>query len=174
MTPADTTEQDQADQDSPGPAPRTRARRLLPLLLAAGCVLGGGILGTVALPAVVARLETPEALRKPEPDLKAAAKAVTMEPITVIANLADESGRRYLRAGVVLEARDEQAKTRLEARAIEVKDLLNSLLSEKSLKDVEGKDKRDQLRREVRLSINERLRLPDAVVQVYFSDFVIE
>jgi len=149
-------------------------RRLIPLLVALGCVLAGSVLGAVALPAVIARMEPErEAARpKPPPDLRE--RGVPLEPIEVMVNLSDEHGRRVLKAAIVLEARNAASKAELETRSVEVKHQLISLLSEKRLQDVEGKGEKEMLLRTIRLSLNERLGLPDAVIRVFFTQFIIQ
>jgi flagellar FliL protein len=138
------------------------------------CVLGGSVLGALAVPKLVAKFEKPEAPPAPPPEPKEEKGGVTLKPIVVVVNLADERGRRYVKAGVVLEAKDEKAKEEIERRSFEVRDLLNSILSEKRIQDVDSKEKKDQLRREIQLAINESLKLPDGVHRVYFDQFIIE
>ena len=151
-------------------------RRVLPMLIVAGCVAGGGVLGAVALPAVLAKFESPAGPpdAAPAPAAKPKDAGVSLDPINLIVNLAGERGRRYLKVNTVLKAKDAKAKAEVEKRRVEVRDLLNSLMSEKRLEDIDGARKRDSLRREIRLSINERLGLPDAVLHVYFDQFIIE
>lgn len=149
-------------------------RRLLPLLIVLVCVIVGSVLGAVALPRLLARVESaPEpASAKPTPGPEDA--GVALEPIDLIVNLAGERGRRYLKVNTVLKARDEKAKKQLVERTVEVRDLLNSLMSDLRLEELDGAGKRDKLRRRIKLSINEGLGLPDAVLHVYFDQFIIE
>jgi len=160
--------------DRPTPAPSPGPRRFLPFALTMACVLGGSVLGALAVPKLVAKFEKPEAPPAPPPEPKEEKGGVTLKPIVVVVNLADERGRRYVKAGVVLEAKDEKAKEEIERRSFEVRDLLNSILSEKRIQDVDSKEKKDQLRREIQLAINESLKLPDGVHRVYFDQFIIE
>lgn len=165
---------DSADS-APAPAKPARPSRFLPVLLMMACVLGGSVLGALAVPKVVARFEKPEAPPPPPPEPKDEKNAaVTLKPVVIVVNLADERGRRYVKAGVVLQAKDEKAKEEIESRSFEVRDLLNSILSEKRIQDVDSKEKKDQLRREIQLAINESLKLPDGVHRVYFDQFIIE
>jgi len=151
-------------------------RRLLPLLIVLVCVTVGSVLGAVALPSVLARFESTPTPEPAKPTTQAAPEdsGVALEPINLIVNLAGERGRRYLKVNAVLKAKDAAAKAQLEKRSVEVRDLLNSLMSEKRLEDIDGARQRDKLRRELKLSINERLGLPDAVLHVYFDQFIIE
>ncbi|MFP4055839.1 MAG: flagellar basal body-associated protein FliL [Candidatus Brocadiia bacterium] len=162
------------DQETPPEASGTgRFARLAPLLVLLGCALLGTVLGAVALPSVLARFESPArpGERAPRPEQP---KGTSLEPLEVMVNLADERGRRMLKATIVFRAKDEEAKKEFAAHLTEIRHLLISLLSEKRLEDVEGKEHKDQLLRELRLSVNECLGLPDAVLHAYFTEFMIQ
>jgi len=166
---------DSAAQTPPSPARRSRR----PLLIAHACVAAGSGIGAVALPGVVSRLEPAaapaEAAAKPTPAQETPPKGVPLEkPVSVMVNVADENARRVLKADIVLEAQNDKARAAIEERLAEVKNLLISVLSEKRLHDLEGKEAKDGLRREIKLFINERLGIPDAIVAVYFDQFIIQ
>jgi flagellar basal body-associated protein FliL len=155
-------------------APPSRSARLGPLLVALGCVLTGSVLGAVALPTALSKLgggaPAPRApVRQPE-----ARAGVPTEPLGVMVNLADERGRRVLKADIVFEVKGKEAKAEIEKRKIEIQHLLISLLSEKRLEDVEGKKEKERLLREIRLTINEHLGVPDAILHVYFAQFLVQ
>jgi flagellar basal body-associated protein FliL len=166
----------QPTQASSEPAPRKGFRRFLPIAIPLACVLAGSVLGAVLLPGVVSKFEKPEAPPEPSPVAakQPANSGIPLAPIVITVNLAEERGRRYIKVGIVLEAKDSKAKTELENRGIETRDLLNSIMAEKRIQDIDTKEKKDLLRREIQLSINERLGLPDAVTRVYFDQFIIE
>ena len=157
-----------------GAAPRVPLR---PLLVAVGCVLAGSLLGAVTVPTVVGAFEQPEAgaQKVEEPAAPEEPKGVSLEePISVMVNVADENARRVLKADIVVKAKDSAARRIVEDRAIEIKNALISLLSGKRLADLEGREAKDALRREIKLFINERLAVPDAVVQIYFDEFIVQ
>lgn len=149
-------------------------RRLLPMFVVLGCALTGSVLGAVALPAMIARFETSEAPPEVKPSPKPVPRGLPLDELDLMVNLADEHGRRVLKAKLVFEAKDSAAKAALETHLVEVKHLLISLLSEKQLGEVEGKQEKETLLRTIRLAVNERLALPDAVLNVYFAEFLIQ
>jgi len=166
-----------ADSPDSGSAPAkpTGSRRFLPFAVTLACVLGGSVLGALTVPKFVAKFEKPEAAPAPPPEPKKEENgAFTLKPVVVVVNLADERGRRYVKAGVVLQAKDEKAMEEIERRSFEVRDVLNSILSEKRIQDIDSKEKKDQLRREIQVAINDSLKLPDGVHRVYFDTFIIE
>jgi len=150
-------------------------RRLMPLLIALGCVVAGSVLGAVALPTVIARFEEADKPQEPELKPRPAPRGVPLdEPIDLMVNLKDAQGRRVLKAEMVFEAKDEEAKKELTERMTEIRHLLISLLSDKQLEEVEGTKQKDMLLRTIRLTVNERIGIPDAVLHVYFTQFIIQ
>lgn len=150
-------------------------RRLMPLLIALGCVVAGSVLGAVALPTIIARFEEADEPQEPKPKPRAATRGIPLdEPITLMVNLKDAQGRRVLKADMVFEAKDEEAKKALTERMTEIRHQLISLLSDKQLDEVEGTKQKDMLLRTIRLTVNERIGIPDAVLHVYFTQFIIQ
>lgn len=92
----------------------------------------------------------------------------------VIVNLSGSGGRRYLKVLINLEAKDTKAKHKIEAKLVPIKDRLISILSSKTLEDVEGFEGQDILRREIKDAADIMLKMEDSVVQVYFTEFVIQ
>lgn len=93
---------------------------------------------------------------------------------TVIVNLCGSGGRRYLKAKINLEARDEDVKKKIEARSVQIKDRLISILSSKTLEDAEGLEGQESLRREIKDAVDVVLKVEDGILQVYFTEFVIQ
>jgi len=150
-------------------------RRLMPLLIALGCVVAGSVLGAVALPAVIARFEEADKPQELEPKPDPAMRGIPLdEPISLMVNLKDAQSRRVLKADMVFEAKDEEAKKALTERTTEIRHQLISLLSDKQLEEVEGTEQKDMLLRTIRLTLNERLGMPDAILHVYFTQFIIQ
>jgi len=150
-------------------------RRLVPLLVVLGCVVAGSVLGAVVLPAVIARFEDADRAAAAPPKPEPGRRGIPLdEPIKLTVNLKDAQGRRVLQATMVFEARDEAAKKALTERKTEIQHHLISMLSDKRLEDVEGKQQKDLLLRTIRLTVNERVGIPDAVLHVYFIEFIIQ
>ncbi|MCK6467218.1 MAG: flagellar basal body-associated FliL family protein [Candidatus Brocadia sinica] len=112
---------------------------------------------------------------KGKEDKKEVAEESMIVPLdTVIVNLCGSGGRRYLKAKINLEARDEDVKKKIEARSVQIKDRLISILSSKTLEDAEGLEGQESLRREIKDAVDVVLKVEDGVLQVYFTEFVIQ
>jgi flagellar basal body-associated protein FliL len=92
----------------------------------------------------------------------------------VIVNLSGSGGRRYLKAKINLEAKDVDIKKKIEAKSVQIKDRLIFILSSKTLEDIEGSEGQEYLRREIQDSVDVVLKIEDGVLQVYFTEFVIQ
>ncbi|MFW6162399.1 MAG: flagellar basal body-associated FliL family protein [Planctomycetota bacterium] len=150
-------------------------RRLIPLMAILGCVLAGSVLGAVALPRVIARFEEPGGSQAPAPQPEPAQRGVPLdEPVDLMVNLKDEQGRRVLKATMVFEVKDEKAKAAVGERMTEIRHRLIALLSDKRLDEVEGKEQKDLLLRLIRMTANECVGIPDAILHVYFTQFIIQ
>ncbi|GAN34078.1 MAG: hypothetical protein DYG83_03525 [Candidatus Brocadia sp. AMX2] len=112
---------------------------------------------------------------KGKEDKKEVAEESMIVPLdTVIVNLCGSGGRRYLKAKINLEARDEDVKKKIEARSVQIKDRLISILSSKTLEDAEGLEGQESLRREIKDAVDVVLKMEDGILQVYFTEFVIQ
>ena len=92
----------------------------------------------------------------------------------VIVNLSGSGGRRYLKVKINLEAKDVDIKKKIEAKSVQIKDRLIFILSSKTLEDIEGSEGQEYLRREIQDSVNVVLKIEDGVLQVYFTEFVVQ
>lgn len=92
----------------------------------------------------------------------------------VIVNLSGSGGRRYLKAKINLEAKDEDIKKKVEAKSVQIKDRLISILSSKTLEDIEGIEGQENLRGEIQDSVDVVLKIEDGILQVYFTEFVVQ
>ncbi len=97
---------------------------------------------------------------------------ITFDP--VIVNLSESGGRRYLKAKVNLEAKDGNAKKAIETKLIQIKDRLISILSSNTLEDIEGLEGQENLRKEIKDAVDVLLKMECGVLQVYFTEFVVQ
>jgi len=97
---------------------------------------------------------------------------VSFEP--VIVNLSGSGGRRYLKAVINLEAKDGEIQHKIEAKKVQIKDRLISILSSKTLEDIEGLEGQESLRREIKDAADIVLKVEDGILQIYFTEFVIQ
>lgn len=125
----------------------------------------------------------------PPPELHPG-EGVMADMSTKIINLADPTGRKYIRVTVVLEFypsnldfftmnEEEQAaylsefQTEIDARMPLMDDIVISLLSSKTYDELYTADGKENLRAEIMDTINERL--PEFyVMSVYFTEFVVQ
>ena len=92
---------------------------------------------------------------------------------TIVVNLSGSNGRRYLKAKINLEAKDGEVKKIIEAKAVQIKDRLISILSSKTLEDIDGLEVQENLRKEIKDAVDVVLKV-EGVLQVYFSEFVVQ
>jgi len=141
--------------------------------------------------------QEPTALPTPEPTpVPVPGEGIMVDMSTKIINLADTTGRRYIRLTVVLEfvpnppiviateeKTSEEATTvidpnttflsEIETRMPLMDDIVITLLSTKTYENLYTADGKESLRKEIMEAINERL--PEYhVISVYFTEFVVQ
>lgn len=92
---------------------------------------------------------------------------------TMIVNLADQGGKRYLRVTMALELSDPDALTTIESRLPQVRDAILMILPTKKYDDVSSTDGKIALRTEVMEKIN-ALMTKGQVNNIYFTEFVVQ
>lgn len=92
---------------------------------------------------------------------------------TMIVNLADHGGKRYLRVTMALELSDSEAMTTIEGRLPQVRDAILMILPVKKYDDVSTTDGKIALRAEVMEKIN-GLMTKGRVNNIYFTEFVVQ
>ncbi|QBG47364.1 flagellar basal body-associated FliL family protein [Verrucomicrobia bacterium S94] len=136
---------------------------ILGILLIAGGIGTGLILGQRSRPVV----DVPR--KDPETPL-----IVSFEDLYV--NIAETKATRVLKLTVVLELSEEKLITPLEAHRAIIRDLISEAASHMTIDELEGRNGRSILKREIKNRVNDlvRDRMAGAVVDVYFSDFLIQ
>lgn len=97
---------------------------------------------------------------------------ITLEPFIV--NLADPTGKRYLKLSLAVDAKDEKIKADVEARMPQIRDSILLLLTSKSFADISTVAGKIRLRNEVLKIFNRILGSVGAVHAIYFTEFVIQ
>ncbi|WP_319525242.1 flagellar basal body-associated FliL family protein [uncultured Desulfosarcina sp.] len=92
---------------------------------------------------------------------------------TMIVNLADHGGKRYLRVTMALELSDPEAMTTIESRLPQVRDAILMILPTKKYEDVSTTDGKIALRKEIMEKINS-LMTKGQVNNLYFTEFVVQ
>ncbi len=106
----------------------------------------------------------------PKPEVKIG-PMVPMEPIIV--NLADPSGRRYVKITMNFELDRDKTKEEFEKRLPQIKDILIILLRSKTSAELNDPGGIFKLKEEIISRIN-ALLITGKVKRVYFTDFVIQ
>jgi len=91
-------------------------------------------------------------------------------------NIAETKATRILKMTVVLELSEEKLTAMMEAYRPIVRDLISESASHMTIEELEGRNGRGILKREIKNRTNDLLRdrMSGAVVDVFFSDFLIQ
>jgi flagellar FliL protein len=100
-----------------------------------------------------------------------AGSVVALDPFVV--NLADEGTQRYLKVSMKLEFLGSQPPPHFSGKQAQIRDLVLTLLSSKSVGDVRTVEGKAQLRDEIIARVN-RVLGDDAVKAVYFAEFIVQ
>ena len=90
----------------------------------------------------------------------------------IIVNPAGTEGRRYLATRVGLQTKSETAEEEILTRSMLIRDVVNALLSSKSINQLSNLAYRDSLRVEIRDVINKQLT-ETVIDNVVFADYVL-
>jgi flagellar FliL protein len=91
----------------------------------------------------------------------------------VILNPAGTNGTRFLLTTVGFEVSTAEAKKELEAKDVQVRDALNTILTAKSLTTLSTPENRDSIRQEISGRVGKLLRTGE-LTSVYFAKFIIQ
>jgi len=93
---------------------------------------------------------------------------------TIIVNLADPGGTRYLKVDVVLEyPEDEKLAHELEEKKHEITDLVITTLRSKTVAEIQPLDKVTPLKNEIINAVNRRLT-NGKISRLFFTEFIIQ
>lgn len=92
---------------------------------------------------------------------------------TMIVNLADRGGKRYLRVTMALELSDPEAMMTIESRLPQVRDAILMILPTKNYEDVSTTEGKIALRKQIMEKIN-GLMTKGQVTNLYFTEFVVQ
>jgi flagellar protein FliL len=92
---------------------------------------------------------------------------------TMIVNLSDHGGKRYLRVTMALELSDTESIATIESRLPQIRDAVLMILPTKTYDDVSTTDGKISLRNQVMEKIN-ALMTKGHVNNIYFTEFVVQ
>lgn len=101
----------------------------------------------------------------------AAVPVVTLE--NLVLNPASSGGQRYLLMSIAIEASDAKVVADLTARDAELKDLILTTLSKKTVEELSDVTAREPIKAELMASLKERFG-KKSIKQLYFPQFVIQ
>lgn len=96
-------------------------------------------------------------------------KVVPLE--TFLVNLAGSKGRKVAKVNMELEVEGEKVIEELDKRKPQIRDMIIVLLSSKNYEDVEKTEGKDNLRNEIKDTINSFL-VHGKITNVYFTEFI--
>lgn len=112
------------------------------------------------------------AQNQPVTDMPRPATSMATLP-SVMVNLADAAGDRYLRVGMEVEVSTPDAVRELDAQAPKVRDAIIILLSGKTYTELSSAEGKMALKNEVAARLNQILGTP-RVIRIYFTEFVVQ
>ena len=92
---------------------------------------------------------------------------------TMIVNLSDDGGKRYLRVTMALELSDPESVDTIESRLPQIRDAVLMILPTKTYDDVSTTDGKIALRNQVMEKIN-TLMTKGRINNIYFTEFVVQ
>lgn len=92
---------------------------------------------------------------------------------TLLVNLADPLGKRYLKISVDVEVKGKEASSQIQSDMPKIKDALILLLSSKTFEDLSSMESKYQLKKEIVERLNQILG-QSVVRRVYFTEFIIQ
>jgi flagellar FliL protein len=92
---------------------------------------------------------------------------------TMIVNLSDDGGKRYLRVTMALELSDPDSVDTIESRLPQIRDAVLMILPTKTYDDVSTTDGKIALRNQIMEKIN-TLMTKGRVNNIYFTEFVVQ
>jgi flagellar FliL protein len=163
--------QAEAASAAPAAAPAAKGgRRLILVVVALVVVLGGGGAGWFfVLGPGAHKADAKEAT--PPPVEPAVGALAPLDPF--IANLADEDGKRYLKATIQVEFFAAQLPEGWNSRLPQIRDLLLTLFTSKTFAEVRTAQGKAVLRDEIINRVNRALK-EDQVKAVYFTEFIVQ
>ncbi len=181
----------QAQDNASEEEPKKKSKlKLIIIIVAALLIIGGGaaayfFLGnpfgsseedsavttaTTPAPAGASAID-PSTTQAPAPTQLPATYLTSIQPLTI--NLADIDITRYLRISIDVELSTQDSINQLQANNAKIRDAIIILLSSKKYENISTASGKLQIKNEIISRINQILGVP-RVVQIYFTDFVVQ
>lgn len=168
------------------PATQQKPARKLPLrkIIIFGAILAGAAAAAYAAAEFLApapgkqgdagapRIELPPVKQPETPNSPPAGVLHSLD--SIIVNLQGSEGRRYLKITIAFNVKDQKMVEKLRQESVLVTDKLIMLLSSKKIEEIDGFDRKTELKREIRDEVNAALGIKDAITQVFFSELIVQ
>lgn len=130
--------------------------------------------GATQPPAAAATASTETATAKGQAATDIPRPTTTIVPLpSVMVNLADAAGNRYLKLSMEVEVSAPEAVQEIQSQQARIRDAIIILLSSKTFTELSTAEGKMQLKNEVASRLNQILGTP-RVVRIYFTDFVVQ
>lgn len=159
-----------ADEEAAEPAPEGGKSKLMLVLVATNLLV---VAGAGAAVFFAMSQPTQEAVAEEGAGTAPETLGPLLEVTTLVVNLSDEEGSRYLRTSLQIETRDEEAKTAVEARMVPIRSALLLYYSGLTAEDFVGTEARQAILEESQARIEEQAG-EGLIRHVYIGDMVIQ
>ncbi len=140
------------------------------LLVIVGLVLLGGA-GVAAYFFLFTKSTPPDEKMQTQPSKPEIGPFLQLDPFIV--NLADPTGRRYLRVKITLEFQDQEAYQKANERIPQINDAIIIVLSSKTVEEVLSPEGKLDLRMELIRKLDDLLGA-NSIRNLYFTQFVVQ
>lgn len=165
-------DEEKREGEGKGAAPGGKPVKKLIVLLIAVAILGGG--GFYAWNSGLLKESAKKKAIAARPPAEAKVEIGPTRPMeTFIVNLADPSGRRYLKVKMDLELNHEKLTTEVDKRLPQLRDAILTTLCSKTFEDIAGQEGKMQLRAEMMAMINQYLTT-GKITNIYFTEFIVQ
>lgn len=147
------------------------------VLLVMGMIGGGFFLLWTKMAATMAQVQNPQEEKQVAQEEVKPEEMVTIGPIykldTMIVNLADQGGKRYLRITMELELSAPELVEEIDKRLPQLRDAILMILPTKTYAEISTTEGKIALRDELMAKLNSFLKT-GTVKTIYFSEFVVQ
>lgn len=147
---------------------------LMPILIIGGALIV--VIPIVTIVGVKMFMPSPSLVVKEKADLETAGEPATYSLKEIYVNIAETKGTRILKIAPFLVLSEQKLATEITKYDALLRDRVSMAASSMTIDELEGPNGRESLKKEIAVQINSALkdRMAGAVVDVYFSEFLIQ
>ena len=178
-----------ANEEEPKKAPEAAAAGAAEGAAAAGAkpksgimpiiIIGGALIVVIPIVTIVGVkmfMPSPSLVVKEKADVAGAGEPATYSLKEIYVNIAETKGTRILKIAPFLVLSEQKLATEITKYDALLRDRVSMAASSMTIDELEGPNGRESLKKEIAVQINSALkdRMAGAVVDVYFSEFLIQ